>query len=546
VKSTALRVGAICIIGGVTYEVAQFVCNYALNSIPTAYAVLAVGINIRTGRPSAVHDGIEQVAADGYMQPASIHIKLGDGSEDYVKIFDGYLTGLGYTRSDGGQGQVNLVAHLTHWLVDLTFSTAVTQVSQPINAAQLNTSAIYQSSLGAEGEGSYFFHDMAYGDSYNSFYSDVGLGVLSLFEAVCDFDVLQPGDATACFGTGGGNAIGKRALAKFVTSGGIGGGGAGGYAAGGGGSQKGFSGAVPALFTTSIGSSIWDSMVTWMHRTMDESYFTTGLWDKLVGLIAPSFKLAVVPLVNRALLVPYAPCVQAVGGSIYRTEVVSCEFQSQIPRPVRAVNVLGGVQNRTGAFGPSESPESATYGLNGCFSRGERPGAVLFIDAPSWLRDVPALTADVEGTALGATGDGMWEPTPTATTPGEPDSFADPAAVSPETASVYRRLAESYYWQELLRGRTGSISTNFRWDIAPGSSIAVYVAGSQKFGRDPLVGRVMVGSVERLTMWADCAGSRCGTAYQLSFCRSSNENTDMSAKQHPLYDGNVFTGASLL
>jgi hypothetical protein len=546
VKSEAYRVAAICTIAGVEYSVVQFVCNYALNSVPTAYAALAVGANIRTGRLSEVHNGIEQTTEDGYMQPATIQMAVGDGSEAYVTVFEGYLTGLGYTKVSG---QIMLVAHLTHWLIDLSFSTAITDSSHAINAAQLNTKSIYQTN-GAGGLGaSYFFSNRQYGLEFQKYKDDVAGGVIGFLSAVCDHDILTPGSALLCFGTGAGNTIAKRALVRFATNGFVGGLGAGGHAGGGGGLQPDFSGAVPGTLGGSIGGKVYDAMAQWMHSTTDASYFTTSLWDKLVSRIAPSFKLAVVPLVTKALLVPFTPCLRTVGGTVAREDVCSCDFQSYVPRPVRAVAVLGDIQNRTGAYGPAEALESENWGINGCFSRGEASGVVMFLDGPGWLQNIPALATDVADTSIGATGDGTRKPTPSATTlPADSAAVTESAIEATIHAqTLFTRLAESFYWQELLRGRTGTISTNFRWDIAPGSNIAVEMAGNRLFGKDNLEGRTMIGSVERLTMWADCEASRCGTSYQLAFCRSEKENDTMSVLAHPLYDNaNTFTGASLV
>jgi len=513
------RVDGYCVVGEQRYHCSQVAVNYGLNGIPTATAAVAVGKNVRTGEMSAIHQGIRHHAASGYLQPAQIYLSAENG--DPVKVFEGYLTGIGYQKQ---RGQVHAVLSFTHWLIDVSFSSCLTLASHPFNAAQFDWTAVMVGDGSNPHNASHFLANTKFmlvlGVRYRD---DLGQAVLDLFRTITESEVLIAGPGSQCFGKGD-NTIARAALDRIHTSGGIGG-------------DGGLSGAVAANLADASSDVIYDAVAEWLREQVNATYFTSSMWDKLVGIIAPSLKLSLVPLVDQALLVPFTPCLSRVGAEIDIEDVASHNLRAALQRPIRAVGVLSGIESRTGAFGPA-SDLAKELGV-GCFARGEDdPGTVIFIDAPGWLANVPALACDAAVTTLGATGQGTKRVTPTATTPQNTAAGTGHAVAQKvlESKNVYSNLAEAFYYQELLRGRGGPVATNLRWDFSPGSTIAVNISEDEQ----------IIGSVDRMTIWADAEVPSCGTAFQLAYLRTRQENEELGIAKHPLYQGAPFTGALLL
>lgn len=523
-------VSGYCVIDGKTYPAAQITATYALNSIPTATAVLGLGKDAQKGDISLVHAGIADRNADGFLRPASVHLEVRrEGVTHRVKIFEGYLTGLGYTHR---VGQRSLVAHLSHWLIDTTFSVALVNSRHPLNASTLINRATFIGE-GSSAVSKPFFLPRLVTLPIDEAQGDVAQALVLLFRQVCREDILASGSADDCFGGGEGNTIALRAFTRFATEPGAG--------AGEKTKSRHFSGLVPAAFAEGLSHLGRDALESWIRGQIDETFFTSNLWDKMVSLLAPSLKLAVVPLAESALLVPYIPLLKEYGAILSPDEIASIDLQSFIPYPVRAVGIVAGMAVRSGAI-DSGNDFGALMQLGGCFARDpQQKGTVIFVDAPPWLTATHTLAADVNITTKG-TAQGM-RATPTATTPNERGQAPDAEDLAKQKGP-YRRLAESIYYQELLRGRRGMIATDLRWDIAPGSTIMVEATPST-IADDKLQSTPIVTAVERVHLLVDAERPQCGTLLECAFYRTEKENESMTAERHPLY-GAAFTGAVLV
>jgi len=107
-------------------DVVAVSASFALNTIPTASLVVAVGKNVITGEAATIHDAHARIKP---RDKVIVKLQIIHGAGDDTKllngtytIFDGFFVGIGYQRS---QNQANYVLHLAHWLDDLNNSSAV-------------------------------------------------------------------------------------------------------------------------------------------------------------------------------------------------------------------------------------------------------------------------------------------------------------------------------------------------------------------------------------------------------------------------------------
>lgn len=518
-------VGGYCKIGQRKFDCGALTVNYALNTVPTASATFAVGVD-SNGGPAEIHKGLEERKKNGFMQPAELYIRRGTEEK---KVFDGYLTGLGYARSHGSMA-VN--ASFAGKVLDLAFSSFVVNNPQHLVASQFNTDAMTKSDTGDPL--SNFLTCKVMGAVMNNGGKDIGGGIVDGLKHLTELPLLQLGSAADCMASADSNKPAQEVLKKIITSGGKAGGG-------------GFSGAVPAKFTHAQVTTILHSIELWMSHQLGASGFTTSIWDKLVGILAPGLKLAVIPLVDRTLLVPFTPCLSKYGMTIKAEDIASVSVNTQIARPVRGVMVLGGLTAADGTLGIGQGTDNF-FGA-GCFSKGDdNLGTVLFVTPPEWISMLPGTAAQSTLTPH-TTGVSRRGRKPIRTAHTLVKDRPEPPSTQPvleDVRDLYKSYGESIYYQEMLRGRRGTLSTNLRWDIAPGSTVRVETYDPKSPLKGKFEAKPFVGSVDRVSIWVDAEGARAGTAFQLSYCRTEKENKDMGTDKHPLYDGDPFTGAMLV
>lgn len=507
------------------------VVNYGLNAIPTANLSFAVGVEVNGG-VAEIQKGLAQQQNNGYMQPAQLYMTLGTKEQ---KVFDGYLTGLGYQRMHGG---VSVTASLAGKAIDLAFSTAVVDSLQSLNSKQFDSEAVMSSKEGSDRRMFFPFDSLT--KISETAQTDIGAAIIEGMKLVVEKEILRPGSAAECYGSVGSNKPALAILNNIVTKGGTGGG-SGGYG-------HTFSGAVKANFGQIGGFDISDGIGLFFASQMADAHILSGLWDKLVGALAPELKLAVIPLVEKILLVPFTPCLSKFGGTIKSEDIASVSITSQVARPLRGVNVLGTFFDTDGYNGTADAAGAGCYGPSD-----QNAGAVMFVTAPAWISKIPALDTQQKSTPV-TTGvqQGATVPIRTAFCSDVTRGSAQQEIVSTReekkegVKNLYERYAQALYYQERLRGRRGTISTNLRWDIAPGSTIKIETNSPyQPFG-NKFEGQPFVASVDRISIWMDAEGAQAGTSFQLSYCRTEKENEEMGLDKHPLYDSAPFTGACLI
>lgn len=306
--------------------------------------------------------------------------------------------------------------------------------------------------------------------------------------------------------------------------------------------------------------SIADSIA---HAPIDYAR-QTDIWSQLVMRYCADFGAMLVPRVETAIVAPRVDalrshyCYEIDANSIYQIDAFE-------PRqlPLAYIGVVADYDSPSGSdsiFDPLGG-NTPTYGNNfvACYPSEIPPadptrlrstsGLTQFIMRPVWLAGAAAASASpladfetksVRG-GVGATGQA-----------GEQNNTRDTesrrlaAEATGQVAELLRRYAKMRYNQATLRGRGAKIIGKLRYDIAPGSTVAINVKPSDIRGLQIDAPRLF-GLVSRITIVIDTQQKLASTVFQLSNLRTEAENNseDYTSSNHPLYSS-VFHGAPLL
>ncbi len=296
----------------------------------------------------------------------------------------------------------------------------------------------------------------------------------------------------------------------------------------------------------------------------------TTIWDKLVAGIAPQFMFSVIPMVDRVLTVPYTPWLNQTWTRIASDEFDMLSYSSTVRRPVRAVAVIGGYASSTGLRSNQQAAGSVIgnrkvlgyYEPTPSNINATREGMTRYVGAPAWINDLfmqgfSSLTAPLTGNIPLASNPrtrALDVPPPGFIGPLLPDQIqAQMEAKQVACESLANALAKATYLQDSTQMRQAVISTNLRFDIAPGSTILI------QSSPDPFVEAMLnsegqtdtdlVGRVVRVTWSLDISGqgASSSTVFHVAYLRTLAENNDeaFASDDHPLWR-DVWRGAPLI
>lgn len=551
-------------VNGIKYPVTQYSANFALNEIPAAQCYLAVGrrVNGLSFVPATVDLGKLLTATQ--MTKAKVHFSpKGEYSPDGTEwpnkgadriIFDGYLAGIATRKVTD---KFIVVVNLIHWLIDLDCSSTLTKHGHAANPTQLNVAAVH-GKIGSAGAGmGDTIGRLAGADLVKStVMTDVWASIKLLYCRLASLDTQPPGSGS-CGGDGEFSSNDRASLALARIEGPAG---AGGPLEGGADTKQTesdkdcsipYSDGVPLALDIQKdgGAGIFDATQEAVAKAISEesvdAYSAATFWQKLVSGFCPAFGMAVVPMVQRAIVIADLPGYR---GGVWREivdEYDSLDFSAALERPLRGVGVVGKYATMT-MFGVEEDGEGAPP-IGGCWvadSVAPGDGAILFVSPPPWLS-----AALLSGSATGET---------TGTEKDEPGRAAGADAVGPKPVSatketlatgynaLYTRYAHLFFVNNMLRGRTGSISGKLRFDIAPGSMLRIkarpepFVA--ELSGGVDTLSATMIGCVSRVTVAISAEGPSAVTAFELTHMRvedPENKNDRTSVIEHPLFGKSI-------
>lgn len=518
--------------------------DISLNAIPTATCSVAVGRRVSDGQPSSANSGIWSIRRGDKVR------LLFRGQGEYSNgvnwpdktevIFEGRVEGVGQ-RS--GNGQLELVIFMRHWLAYLDAASAVSSTMHPgspldlVFAAVLPTAATTTSgqpnSMGSTAAGAHMVNDWStvganfWGDGLKALFwhlasnttqSIISTNLLGCVPGLAN-PISNPNILDALRRLAGESTIQPDCSLKLPA-----------YA--------------PPLNlrgANALPESVVRAMGNAVGLEMSHSFSQQTIWSKLLNY-ASQFMFAVIPQVSRALVVPFVPASQPL---YCKTLEVNSHDARQImlqqARPLRAVAIYNTAGSTTGL---NSGHSSAVIG--GCYAPPvDNPlGLVWIIPPPSWLSGM---------------GCGAWSPAKTtalktgklnsSVTPQDIDKEvqdAPPEEVVHSIENVMNGYAHAVFATESLRGRVGQVSDKLRFDIAPGSMVRIQSSGDPFLVGSDLV-EALIGCVIGVSIGINAEQSAAGVNFQIEFIRTEKENSDeaLTVEKHPLYE-DTFRGAPLV
>jgi hypothetical protein len=578
------------------FDVLRFSSEFEVNGIPSAQVSVAIGRRAdRTDKAAEIHY---------YVNDMKLQLKawvwcLADTSagtdidpnfqfwpEGKFRIFDGYVTGTGFRRNDNG---AELTLGLTHWLTDLNFSSTLSRQSHAMNPAHLYfpaNVALTSTFTGGEfisgtnittmtGESlalPYFEGNIVREDFWGGFpLSDVNRklsGLKDWFTNLTHWDRLNSAEILNLTSTPissfrpSYNWEACRALSRFEPN-----------ASYNETEEEGYILGIPVSFSNAgaLNSFISESLGRTVGRDTFDSSTGVTIWDKLSGNMQSEFKLSIIPLVEKALVVPQIACLSTKDDSlvhrILRTpHYESIEMSGTMPKALRAVGLFANRASQSGdGFG---QPRGRPVSIGGWYDRSTssddprfNEGLIMFKSLPAWANFIHDRFYSPTSTGAG----GGTVQTVASVTAGAAAPVSEPAALISAAKSIWDLLAKTYYIQEVFKGRQGTISGPVRFDIAPGSTLKVEIA-EDTFVRDIVNDLEFTGAedpnvvcnddyytffycnVMRVSTIIDAQNMRAATVYYVGNIHSEVENQDpgTSVEAHPIWSQCQWGGCVLI
>jgi hypothetical protein len=540
-------------IGDTTYKLSSYASAFALNEIPRAEAALAIGRDARNVNTRAkIHETAPNLNT---MLEATVRFKPSGEFDSNGKmwpgdggvIFEGYFMGFAHEKV---MGKVRVVAHLIHWLVDLGFSSTMNSLLHPSSPASLLSPAVTTQAAGSGGlpisVSDHISHDIVRGKVNR----DLWGGVKEFLCHLSTWRGMRLQVSTAGFGdsTFFNNERAQKALARIE--------GPAGNCSTGGVENIGYDKSV-ALPLKTTSDLIKTAVLSAISGQMIGSFLQQTFWDVLVGPYASMFGWALVPMVDRALIIADTPGWQGEGSGsdrYWRTigpdEYAATKQKAMVAKPLKGVGIYSSVGSDTGAVAEKGKFDAANAasGLSGGFTskaEADNDGAVLFIAPPPWLSGVPS-----EGQYAGAiTGNKKGKPAHDAMSPEEGEEAEDdsPSQSIKPVAEMLNDFARLVFINNTLRGRRATITGKLRLDIAPGSHVEVkgspesFLQGVDDLATD------LFASVTRTTIMISAEQRQAVTSFELSNIRNEKENSEprTSIDKHPFFGDAIIKGAPL-
>lgn len=519
-------------IGGVTFpHVVQYTASFGLGGIPQASLLLPVGRECQSLKPAAIHAAY---AGMRVQQPAKVYldITLLGSSGDVPNrlwtgrklIFDGYATGVSWSRSSGGaQATVGLL----HWLSDLHYSSALSGTSHPGNPADFTFGSCFKNlplgGAGADGGGSPNWVPCPASDraiSAADIQGDLWENVLKAW--MITLSKQDPIDEYLASGESGGNAAALKALNRMH------------------GRNMGM--VINAADADAVAEGVRNALAneSW------QSWVNTTLWGKLIGDWCPAYWFTVVPRVTDALVVPISGGVRKTYKAIYASEYNSLETTCAMKQVLGNVGIVHPIKFQCGGELNAGEQQADCSGLAAVWPANPRnDGLKLLKDAPKWLSD-PIFDREYAKYSTGAAGEILDNPFDPQDIGQQRVPARDPAETQKQFKPVLTDYAHQWYVNESLKGRLGELSGALRFDICPGSS--VWIEGAkERFIQDDNTGQPFYATVFNVSYVINAEMQRCGTTFSLAHIRNEAENQDdrYSVTRPPLYE-TAFVGEALI
>jgi hypothetical protein len=330
-----------------------------------------------------------------------------------------------------------------------------------------------------------------------------------------------------------------------------------------------------------INGNIANAIAVEIGQESVEGVTNVTLWDKLAGQLHANYMYSIVPLIDKALVVPFVPGLSSgdaltmVHRVLQTSDYESIDLQAIIPRPLRAVGItMAHVDQAGGSMQLTQHAQYASFG--GVFDKytpGQDPdldpgeaatvpdarykeGLFMFKAGPKWMSGFFSAHLYTQGSTA-ANGPSIRS----AITPmgGTPPGGLTQRQILKFARPVWDYYARTVYIHEVLKNRQGTITGPVRFDIAPGSSIKIE-ATEDKFVKHVVFADIQNDdecdqkyikyywcSVLRVSTMIDCQNMRAFTNFYVAHTRTRDENKDVATAigRHPVWQKCRWAGCVL-
>jgi len=538
----------------VCFDVVSFSSQFEMNAIPAATLGLAVGRRADdVSKIAEIHFAVDNLKLQ---LPVRVLCKAENQSGENIRdewpagefvIFEGFTTGMGFQRTSQG---ASFTLFCIHWLSDLHFASSVSKQSHPMNPGNMFFPAAFSE------HGGTLNREFLPAATFATFINEIniqqdfwGRAIKPLLLALSKTDRINSAQirivspVTSSFDPGT-NEEALRALNRFEPF-----------------EKADYVLGVPVRMTAvSPGLSLCLAKAIQKNigKENQEAYVNATIWDKLVGQMQPSYLFSVIPLVSKALVVPFIPGQNTLSHRFIEVkDYETIDLQANIPRPLRAVGVMVGMRGEYGAdFSQSAGAGSAT-GLGGWFDKLQvattpedkkafERGLVMVKNAAPWMVNT---TCAYDYSRRSA---GVINAISTVIGPKAGQLAATLIAQTPEqrlkeSKRTWDAYARALYVFEALKGNQGTITGRVRFDIAPGSTVQIEAA-QDKFISDCRDQEIFYGEVLRVSTSIDAEAARASTTFHIGHVRTSGQNADptTSIDRHPIFPSTKWAGCVMI
>lgn len=512
-------------IGGVFFkDIVSFSSTFGLNMIPVATLAVATGREMNSGDLATIHEA-KKILKAGDEAVVTLEITGGGGNtgktaDGVYTVFRGRYAGIGYKRSYNTAGYV---LHLIHWLDDLNRGSMLNGHWMPGAPYDMAQNAGFYALSTKEGD-SGLLCGVPSIDVQNQYITpktieeDFWDKVLrEVFTRICDWPAprwqrSEPEKEKAA------REPVKAALERMSPRG------------------PGKDWYKPlGLELRGINSmSTAVAIKTGIAKDAVDSFAYTTFWNKLVGEYAPQFFFAVSPSVDFALPVPFFAGLSLPHKLIFADEYNYADFNASVLQQLESVDIFYSPQNYSGVnIGelPQGSPFPSFKVPLGFYPENPtRRGFKMLKEPPTWMTNTffgPAFVFDTTGDVRDCCSAEQVKNKPR-------DGFPGPneATVAQQQNGAAMRFAEHYYKTEVLYQRHGEMSGKLRFDIAPGSIVAIETPPRDNEEQD-----ILFATATQVSFAIDAERAAAGTSFTLAHIRTSEENADetLTSEIPPMY-----------
>lgn len=524
------------VVNGVEIELTRVEMEYPLSGIPRATLVCAIGREVRSLIPANIHGVWDQLKVNipivvwcEAFEAANSGVSGGEWPIGPFICFTGIIVGVGYRKSRSGSA--NLTLSCRHFLVDLEFSWTPNKKTHPLNMGNFHNRA-----------------GIEMGDGINFVISTLAKKYFTQNNIIDDYwsNSLQPWLIDICNqkqifeneanDTGNDDAIGVlRLFEPFLDN------------------VNPFTGIGQYRFGVPMTMDNFDifgtrpginALVADASNEGLRAFQGNTIWEKIVSDYGSRYLFSVCPMATRALIVPVIPGLRTHWTTIDPIDYDSISLSNFLPRPLRGVILETGANSMTGAWGLMRNRGLDIQTIGGRFENANMiEGMLFFREAPQWIANSVHQSGWARNAALLPHGNAF------AGGAGVAAPFPDPLALRNMGKILWDEYAKAVYLYEVFKTRRGSVAGKIRFDIAPGSSVAL-ITTEEKFVAQSginLGSQTLFGIVTNVTIMIDSEAVQGYTAFEVSYLRDEIENLDdnLTTDAHPLWT-TVWNGAPLV